>query len=335
MNIRNLVPFVILSVACVTACDDRDQYDAADEDLGEVALRPGSGPAGGVWLNTSSIGSTAFSELDLSGVVHKGAQFTGAKLLRPGNVWVNVTSGSVKDGTLEAKVGTTIYRGADLVGSRWELTLFNADTDGDGDHDADDEPEVDVELRIASFQQISPKEAHYTFETVDELGNVVPVCDADTDGVHTMVPIKDLTVNEVTGRMGKRSNTLYLACTSGAVGKAVQWGYKPWERPIDEFEVATRMVRADYCFDGTSFTQTGTHLQIKDKYQINTFLRADDPTEAVWSKSGVRCINTPRNATFTAPQVVCGGQTLPICSSSTSMTTYTDALFWTKIDASI
>ncbi|MFY0532351.1 ADYC domain-containing protein [Nannocystis pusilla] len=209
-------------------------------------------------------------------------------------MWVNVTSGAVKDGTLEAKVGTTVYRGADLVGSRWELTLFNADTDGDGDHDADDEPEVDVELRIASFQQISPKEAHYTFETVDELGNIVPVCDADTDGVHTMVPIKDLTVNEVTGRMGKRSNTLYLACTSGAVGKAVQWGYKPWERPIDEFEVATRMVRADYCFDGTSYTQTGTHLQIKDKYQINTFLRSDDPTEAVWSKSGVRCINTPQ-----------------------------------------
>ncbi|PCC74872.1 hypothetical protein SAMN02745121_05949 [Nannocystis exedens] len=335
MNVRNLVPFVILSAAFAVGCDEMDEFDAVDEDLGAVMLRPGSGTAGGVWLNTSSIGATPFSELDLSGQVHKGAQFTGAQLLRPGNVWVNVTSGAVKDGILEAKVGTTIYRGADLVGSRWQLTLFNPDTDGDGDHDANDEPEVDVELRIASFQQISAREAHYTFETVDDEGNVVPVCDADTAGRHTMVPIKDVTVNEVTGKMAKRSNTLYLACTSGAIGKAVQWGYKPWERQLDEFEVATRMIRADYCYTGQSFTQNGTHLQVQDRYHINTFLRSEDPNEAVWTTTGVRCLNTPRNATYTAPQVQCGGQTLPTCPADTSMSTYPDALFWTKLDAAI
>jgi hypothetical protein len=267
--------------------------------------------------------------------VHAGVQFTGAQLLRPGNVWLDVTSGSVNQGTLEAKVGSTIYKGADLVGSRWQFTLFNADTDGDGDHDADDDPEVPVEIWISSYQQISPKEAHYTFETYDDDGNVVPVCEADAAGSRAMVPIKDITVNEVTGKMAKRSNTLYLACMSGAVGKAVQWGYRPWERPLEEFEVATRMIRADYCFTGHSFTQNGTHLQVQDRYNINTFLHSDDPTEAVWSRSGVRCLNTPRNATYTAPQVQCNGQTLPTCPADTSMTTYPDTLFWTKIDAAV
>lgn len=327
MNVRNLMMFVVLGVGFGAGCDELDELDGV-EDLGEVTVR-GSGAWGGVWLNTSTIGTTPFSELDLSGQVHAGAKFTGAQLLRPGNVWLSVTSGAVKDGILEAKVGTTVYRGADLVGSRWQLTLYNADTDGDGDHDADDEPEVPVEIWISSVQQISAKEARYVFETYDADDNVVPVCSADAAGNHTMVPIKDVTVNEVTGTMAKRSNTLYLACTSGAIGKAVVWGYRPWERTLGEFEVATRMVRADYCFDGQSYTQTGTSLQVHDKYKINTFLYPEDPTEAVWTRSGVRCLNAPRNSTL--PAVQCNGQPVPTCPTNVSMATYSDTLFWTKL----
>ncbi|MDC0718940.1 ADYC domain-containing protein [Nannocystis bainbridge] len=333
MNVRNLVLFTILGMGMGAGCDDVGAVDAADADLGAVLPRPGSGASGGVWLNTSTIGTTAFSELDLSGQVHAGAQFTGAQLLRPGNVWLDITNGSVKDGTLEAKVGSKVYKGADLIGSRWQLTLFNADTDGDGDHDADDEAAVPVEIWITAVQQISTKEARYVFETYDADDNVVPVCSPDASGATTMVPIKDLAVDEVTGKMTKRSNTLYLACTSGAIGKAVTWGYRPWERTLEEFEVATRMIRADYCFTGHSFTQTGTSMQVKDRYNINTFLHTGDPNEAVWGRTGVRCINTPRSSTYSAPQVQCNGQTLPACPSDVSLTTYSDALFWTKVDA--
>lgn len=331
MKFRSLLPSLILSVGFFTGCDEH--VDAVDGDRGEVALRRGSGSSGGVWLNTSTIGTTAFSELDFKGNVHDGVQFTGAKVLRPGGVWLTVGDGKVEDGNIKAKAGNTWYAGADLVGSRWYLTLSNADTDHDGDHDGDDAASVAVELWIASHVQISPKESRYVFETFDDEGAAVPVCGADSAGNHTMIPMKDITVDDLTGDMSTRKDTLYLACTSGAIGKAIVWGYRPWERPLPEFEVATRMVRADYCFDGMSWTETGSAVQVRDRYNVNTFLYATDPTEIVWTKTGAACINTPRNATYGASQVTCNGAQLPTCAANVSMTTYKDTLFWTKIDA--
>lgn len=329
MNLRSLVPSLLLGAALFTGCDEH--VDAVD---GEVSLRPGSGSSGGVWLNTSTIGTTPFSELDLKGNVHDGVQFTGAKVLRPGNVWLTVVEGSVMDGNLKAKASNGVtYSGADLIGSHWYLTLSNADTDHDGDHDADDAASVPTEIWISAHQQVSPRESRYVFETFDDDGNAVPVCDADSSGNRTAIPIKDVTVDDFTGDMAPRKDTLYLACTSGAIGKAITWGYRPWERPLPEFEVATRMVRADYCFDGMSWTETGMPIQVKDKYGTNTFLYATDPTEVVWTKTGAACINTPRNLTYAASQVTCNGAALPTCAGNVGMTTYKDTLFWTKIDA--
>lgn len=330
MNVRILVPSLILSVGLFTGCDD---VGAVDDERGEVSLRPGSGSSGGVWLNTSAIGTTPFSELDLKGNVHDGVQFTGAKVLRPGGVWLTVTEGQVVDGNLRAKANGTWYTGANLVGSRWYLTLTNADTDHDGDHDQDDEPSVATEIWITSHVQVSPRESRYVFAHYDDDGVEVPICDADSAGNHTAIPMKDITVDAFTGAMATRKDTLYLACTSGAVGKAIVWGYRPWERMLPEFEVATRMVRADYCYDGMSWTANGTAVQVRDKYNINTFLDPNDPTEVVWTKTGGACLTTPRNATYGASQVTCNGQQLPVCPANTSMTTYANTLFWTKIDA--
>lgn len=331
MNLRSLVPSLILSVGLFSGCDE---IGAVDEGRGEISLRPGSGSSGGVWLNTSTIGTTAFSELDLKGNVHDGVQFTGAKLLRPGNVWMDVIEGAVTDGNLKARGTNGVwYTGANLVGSRWTLTLTNADSDHDGDHDGDDEPSVATEIWITSHVQVSPKESRYVFEHLDADGAEVPICDADSAGNHTAIPMKDITVDDFTGDMSTRKDTLYLACTSGAIGKAIVWGYRPWERPLPEFEAATRMVRADYCFDGMSWTENGTAVQVRDKYNINTFLDANDPTEVVWTKDGAKCLSTPRNLTYGAAQVTCNGQQLPVCPANTSMTTYTGTLFWSKIDA--
>jgi hypothetical protein len=328
MNAQALLPLMILSA--VTLAVGCDETEAAD-DPGEVSLRPGSGTYGGVWLNTSSIGATEFSELDLKGLVHDGVRFTGAKLLRPGNVWLKVTGGEVVDGNLRAKVGKAVYQGADLVGSRWQLNLV--DNDGDGDALDDDGAEAPVELWITGYTQISAKESRYVFETHDALGNVAPLCEADSAGLRTVVPIKDITVDPMTGDITTRKDTIYLACTSGAVGKAITWGYRPWERTLAEFEVATRMVRADYCYDGMPWTENGTHLQVRDKWDINTFLRDADPTEVVWTGTGVGCVNQPRNPAYAAPQVTCDGAPLPACPTDISMASYADTMFWTKVDA--
>lgn len=317
MHFQRLLPVVMLLSASFAAGCDPEFVEGDDGDLGAVSLRP-SGANGGVWLNTSSIGSTAFQEFDLTGAVHDGMRLTGVKVKGPNDTLLTATSGEVVDGNLRVKVGKTVYSGAQLVGARWQLNIVDGQT------------ETPVEIWIESHVQISPRESRYVFKALDADGMESYVCDADSSGAHTSIPMKDITVDAATGDMAGRPMTVYLACTSGAIGKAMVWGYRPWERPLPEFEAATRMVRADYCFDGMSWTETGMALQVRDKYNINTFARAEDPTEVVWTKDGAACLTQPRNPTYVAAQVTCDGQPLPACPANTSMTSYPGTLFWTK-----
>ncbi|HEY0132799.1 MAG TPA: ADYC domain-containing protein [Nannocystis sp.] len=299
-----------MTATLTSGCDPDTLADDAD---GVVHFRPG----GGVWLNTSSIGAQPFSEFDTSGIVHDGVRFTGLLLKRADNTWLAATP-EVTDGNLKGKVGKTAYVGVDLVGSRWKFNMV------------DGAVETPVEIWIESYTQVSPKEARYTFKTLDSNGVAQPICDADLNGSVAVTPIRDITVDSATGDMVSRTKTVYLACTSGALGKAIAWGYRPWERPLQEFEAATRMVRADYCYDGMSWTETGISLQVHDKYGVNTFLDATDPNEAVWLATGAACIGTPRNPTYGPATVTCNGQALPSCPANVGMSTYAGSLFWTK-----
>jgi len=309
----SLVSVVLMTAGLALGCDPEAPEDGVED--GEVSLRPGTG--GGIWLNTSLIGTQTFSEFDTTGAVHDGIRFTGLLLQRPNNQWL-AANPEVKDGTLKGKVGKTSYEGVDLIGSRWQFNLV------------DGAVETPVEIWIESFTQISGKEARYTFMTLDSNGVAAPICDADSSGTYNAIPVKDITVDAATGDMVARSKTAYLACTSGAVGKAIVWGYRPWERSLSDFEVATRMVRGDYCYDGMSWTETGVALQVRDRYNINAFLDATGPTEAVWTKTGSACLLTPRNPVFGQAAVTCDGQPLLTCPANVGMTTYSDTLFWTK-----
>ena len=91
------------------------------------------------------------------------------------------------------------------------------------------------------------------------------------------------------------------------------------------------MVRGDYCYDGISWTETGTALQVRDKYNVNGFLHVGVPTEAVWTKHHTACLSTPRSANYGAAQVTCDGQPLPTCPANLVMNTYSETLFWTKL----
>ena len=332
-----LVSTVMMTAGLALACDPDVIEDGVDDVA--VDLRPGGG--GGIWLNTSSIGSKAFSEFDLTGQLHDGVRLTGVLIKRPNNQWSTATSGEVIDGQLRAKVGTTVYTGAALVGSRWKIQIpeydydYDDDDDGDdddGDDDDDDNSVRNVEIWISAYTQVALNEGLYTFQTLDENGQPSHVCDADASGSHAAIPVRNITVNRVTGDVNPRSSTAYLACTSGAIGKAITWGYKPWQRSLPDFEVATRMVRADYCFNGGSWTTEGTALQVRDSYNINDFAIDSEPTEVVWTTTGAACLTQPRSVTYAAPQVTCGGQTLAVCPANVTLATYPNALFWTKVD---
>ncbi len=91
------------------------------------------------------------------------------------------------------------------------------------------------------------------------------------------------------------------------------------------------MVRADYCYDGMSWTESGTALQLRDRWNINTFVSASAPTEVVWTKTGVACLTQPRALTYSAEQITCNGKAIPSCPANLTMTAYADTQFWTKL----
>jgi hypothetical protein len=295
-------------------CDLGEEGDLHEGgEPGEVEYRP----IGGVWLNTSAIGPLLFSQIDLGGQALDGLTLTGVFIPGPGSQWRRLDTIEVVDGKLRGQRGDTVYSGAALVGSRWHLSP------------AQGEP---VEVRISAYSATSGAPARYTFKTSGPGGQDVYVCDPDAGGDHSAILIKDLTVDHQTGAMAARAGTMYLACLSGAVGKAFKWGYDP-EASISDFEAAVRMVRADYCFDGSSWTTVGTSMQVQDIWGPGPFLFPEHATEAVWTSAGLACLTQPRWTVYTAAQVQCQGQPIPSCPADVDMSTYPDALFWTKLGA--
>ena len=92
-----------------------------------------------------------------------------------------------------------------------------------------------------------------------------------------------------------------VTCSSGAIGKCVRLGYKPWKRLPDgtalwdHHQACVRMMRADYCGDGQSFTRDGTLIDLYDRLG----LQKDEPApgmrfEAGWGKDGAICVARAR-----------------------------------------
>jgi hypothetical protein len=88
-----------------------------------------------------------------------------------------------------------------------------------------------------------------------------------------------------------------VSCASGALGKCLRFGYKPWKTLKGEslrnyHQSCFRMVRADYCGDGVGHTRDGTPINVYDRLRIQTADRAPDMSfEAAWGVNGALCIN--------------------------------------------
>ena len=99
------------------------------------------------------------------------------------------------------------------------------------------------------------------------------------------------------GADGRAIGPFALTCTAGAQAKCIRFGYRPWHAAMVDLHAAcVRMVRADYCGDGTPHTRNGTRISLWDRRGI---LAAGDPWpglsfEAAWSPEGAVCIARTR-----------------------------------------
>ena len=126
-----------------------------------------------------------------------------------------------------------------------------------------------------------------------ESGGWGQLCNPDPEGRRLAVPIPGSFAED--GRYVPDATRLTLTCTSGAAGKCVRFGYKPWGTapdgtPLtDLYRACVRMVRADYCGDGRSYTRDGTMIEVEDAFGILGDGGLPSPTrrfEAAWGTRG-------------------------------------------------
>ncbi|MDC0711181.1 ADYC domain-containing protein [Stigmatella sp. ncwal1] len=132
-----------------------------------------------------------------------------------------------------------------------------------------------------------------------------PICTTADGAALKAIPLEG-TWNYKQGVEGGGSkihdNTVFtFACDGAALAKCVRFGYKPWQSvegvSLEEHHQAcTRLIRADFCGDGTSYTQDGNWVNLYDTQSVQT---DSEPwvAEAEWTSQGASCFTSHTRAT--------------------------------------
>jgi len=323
-----------LGLGLAPACDD-----PAVDDIGEISQRDGQGE-GGPTFNTNVIDTSDLPAIDTQGGTLDGVQLLNVVVVDNGSmVTVDSDSLRVHEGTIEGEVSGTTIDGFAFLGSVWtfdvdgtqvSMTLEQIETSDDaGLYNPDDE---------VYLLKLDPDRLVYTFSYGESL-TTVKTCEYDTVAGARAVLYGDIYVDHGNGDITERDHTIYFGCLSGAVGKSALHGYAP-DSPskpsvtIDEFELAVRAVRADYCGNGTSYTNVGNALTYDDRYDINEHT---EPfvTEALWETGvGATCVNRIRSTgLIPSTGLNCGDRTITSCGSEKTEIAWGTGSheLWTKV----
>jgi hypothetical protein len=150
----------------------------------------------------------------------------------------------------------------------------------------------DVEVRIDGFEEdrtvLRAPLPLYRMSVRQADGSVGDLCHADPSGRRAAFAFPD-------GKGG-----FNLTCTSGAEGKCVLFGYRPWETregvPMrDLLQACIHLLRADYGGDDRPSTRNGTLINLYDRFGIqDPGAAAGMEFEAAWGPEGAVCVAHPR-----------------------------------------
>ena len=213
--------------------------------------------------------------------------------------------------------------GSQLVGASEGLQLSGADLIGTelvGRSDTGRE----LALRIAA---VTPPETgdiwRYRVEYRGRTGGWYPICRNDLGPVDAIAVDGwwDPSRGTLTGgRKRTDGNRFTFACTQVAsIGKCVDFGYRPWAEiagvSLAPFhEACVRLLRADYCGDGTPHTVNGTRVNIYDQLGVQLDER-DWNLESGWTPAGATCMSAEHHRA-TGPVVCADGHEVPVCGEA-------------------
>jgi len=254
---------------------------------------PAAGETPSLQTSTSALRSDNGKTLNgktLNGKTLNGTDLTGM-LVSVDYAGIRVNGESILDGaylegtTFRGWKGSSHWSGADFLYAKLNGNL------GDGS---------DVPLRIRQMAPGPVGNSDLTQYYVEYRGadsTWRPIC-TDENGNDTWAIPLDGEWDYRQGVPGggshrKGTGTFTFACMDAALAKCTLLGYRPWTTYNDVdlapyHQTCVRLLRADYCGDGASYTKDGTLVNLYDTLGIQTDTE-NWIFEAEWDPNGARC----------------------------------------------
>jgi hypothetical protein len=257
----------------LAACAMEPEMDVATTEEAGVSLN-------GVSLNGVSLNGVSLNGVSLNGVSLNGVSLNGVSL---NGITLTASSFSGLNSS-----GQRIA-GSQFVGTQWTGQLSSGST---------------IQMRIDSMTQGFGSNADVSMYGVSYLSGSTwsRLCGSDAT---TAAPILAIPVSGVWnyqkgvpggGGFTADATRFTFGCRGTAIAKCVEMGYKPWKAAsvaggnlTNHHVSCTRLLRADYCGDGNTYTVNGTQVDIYDGLGIQTDTVVW-PFEAEWTPSGARCM---------------------------------------------
>jgi len=291
-------------------CSDPD----LDFGEGDIALR--SSQENGFNLNGFNLNGFNLNGFNLNGFNLNGVIFGldgdlegSIELLKvklPGgeladSVWVEA-------GQLHVATGEQVLSGADVKGVKLIFKVAEAE-----------QGERRKKIKISGVD-VNPETGMFTYETKLKIEQGVwdPLCVDQEGNAHNAIILDEIWDPATGARTEVGGGAVTFACQGAALAKCADWGYLPWAdleglSLKDMHQACTRMVRADYCGDGSAHTVDGTLIHVLDELGI----QEDDDgldygIEAEWGPDGATCLNV-ENTRLDGVEIGCS---IPACGDS-------------------
>jgi hypothetical protein len=248
--------------------------------------------------NGTALDGLFVASVNLAGATQAGAALTGVSLAK-----------SSFSATTAAKKTIT---GTALAGATFTATLSDGST---------------LPIKVDAVSQLAAPNADLLGYSVSyqTASSTSALCGYELDGsaVQAVPVIGSFNYGQgVTGGGSYTTSTsvFTFACRHYAIEKCIEFGYAPWKNTNgttlqNAWVACTRMLRADYCGDGTPNTVDGTIIDVYDRYNIQTVSMPAWPVEAEWGTAGANCL-TPN----VKDRYVLAGNPTPSCYAAKAKT---------------
>lgn len=306
--------FAAFCVGPIAGCDVAPEAAVADG-AGEIDFRYCPTCIG----NAPKVNGSRVRELSLAGAPN----IDGVKVLAAKDLYYGSLTLGVDTVTSSLKASNQNYQlvGQDLEGVDIELSTLAGIVKV---------TIVDVDT-LPTWSDLGHDEYIYRMSYYDSNNAPQHLCDSsDPDGDWLTVLPHEIVVPGKTHVITEDTDWFTLACVGEAAFKMKMLGYSRYSpsAPTKDERVATiRMVTADYCGTGTSFTTAGVPVAWSDRSGTVSPPFAEVSMEAQWDEGGAVCLNTPRQFPIESIEDECGA--IPKCTTNwVTDTTWRTMLPW-------